>query len=823
MAEAESFLSRRYSDLSAVLACWGEAGPDELPLGAAMRESARTLGMAPTMQLWWLAAEGLETTGTVHELFSAARGLDEGIITLDQAIALMRRPEVTDLHRLVAVLYACARSDSRTDGLDLVMLRLAADTASDDEFSGRCYLRLGELAGQDAMYAANSFSHGINRVVESGPPALQAALLLGLARCAFRMGRWEDASENARVARLVYTRSGDTGGAEGAALLEAMSLLEKGEPAMAADAIRPVVLDQKAHGVREGFHDASPVLRRAVQDAARPAFELAMKGDPRCVDVYDAALALAGDTGCGMSDEAGHRRLLALRLVRSGFVDEGQRQFRQAAALDGGETPSKLETRLVQATSHMQAGNFAAAHQALQPVLEEAQCEGVFHVELAAAYALGECALMEGRHEKALELLDSVAAKSKDVQPQIHARALNMIGSIHSVGLRRPDVGLSWHEAAAEEQRALGDFDGLVVSSVQAALACVELMRLDEAERHAAEVARLGPAHPPPDVEWVTAVPALVAALRGRWPEAKAGFRATIGELERRRREFATAEEQRLWAANKADFYGQAIDAAIVSGDEEEALRWFELARNRYLDAVVREPSGRPDTLGADLQVPGSLRDALPADTALVWCGAFPRGLGILAARREDGEPTLRCSFHADIASSQLQALFHGQAGQLLRAADEGRAVEAIAEMVREDAQTPMYGTHAFWQARGPEWARSLAQVVEVLRQTLWPRVLEAVGGSVPRIVLLPSVGCTELPLAAAAPDRWPDGTPLGVSFAPSLSTLLRPARTGPPASLLQVENPSEDESLACCTVEAAATRALFAGEARVLRGRRAP
>jgi hypothetical protein len=50
MAEAEPFLSRRYSDLSAVLAAWKESGSDEPPLGAAMRETARNLEMAQTMK-----------------------------------------------------------------------------------------------------------------------------------------------------------------------------------------------------------------------------------------------------------------------------------------------------------------------------------------------------------------------------------------------------------------------------------------------------------------------------------------------------------------------------------------------------------------------------------------------------------------------------------------------------------------------------------------------------------------------------------------------------------------------------------------------------
>ncbi|WP_410614242.1 CHAT domain-containing protein [Amycolatopsis sp. lyj-109] len=776
--------------------------------GDAVARSARVLEVEHLVHAWW-PADGVPSVVILREVVAAARAVLDQDVPLDQAVTALRRPEVTDLHRLAAVLYIGSRPDGSAAELEPVVLRLAADSGADAEFCARCYLRLGELMGHDARYAANSFSAGFRKAAESGPVTLQAALLLRLARCAARLERWTDAVEHARLAKLLYERCEAVADAEAAALIAGTGLLELDEPVQAAELIRPVVIDRLARGTEAG--DAATALRYAVRRAARSAFEPAAEGDPACVDVYDTAVALAAGTDCGVENEARDRRLLAWSLAVHGHPDAARRQQARADDLDDG---AALALRLADGAKSLNDGDVEAARRQLRPVMAEAGRDLFPHIELAAAYALGECALVAGQYDEALDLLGSVADRSDKADPALHARTVNKIGTVYSAGLRRPETGLPLHEAAIEEQRRIEDRAGLVVSAVQAALACTALGRLDDAERHAAEVARLGPDHPPPDVEWVTGVPALVASLRGRWPEAKAAFRRTIAELERRRAGFTTADGQRRWAVHKADFYGQAIEAAIVAGDGREALGWLELARNRYFRTVV--PEGPDDVVR-------QLREATTPGTAVVWCGAFPRGLGVVAARPGDGEPTLRCAFHLDLTASDLQGLFLGQAGKVVRAGTGGRAVDAIADAVLgAPGDIPFYGAYGRWQASGPEWADDLGRVVAALRARLWPRILDAVGDAVPRIVLLPSVGCSELPVAAAAPDRWPGGEPLGVSVAPSLAAPARRKPAGRPLFLLQAENPTEDDSIACCSVEAAVSRALFAGHNRALRGRRA-
>ena len=73
--------------------------------------------------------------------------------------------EITDKHRIVAVLYASALARLRQNAIDLVVLRLAADTASCDELAARCYINVGDRTVNDnAEYALQAYSRGIEKV-----------------------------------------------------------------------------------------------------------------------------------------------------------------------------------------------------------------------------------------------------------------------------------------------------------------------------------------------------------------------------------------------------------------------------------------------------------------------------------------------------------------------------------------------------------------------------------------------------------------------------------------------------------------------------------
>ncbi len=565
----------------------------------------------------------------------------------------------------------------------------------------------------------------------------------------------------------------------------------------------------------------------------------------------DAAAVEAVDDLCNAIAEHGpesaagddaHIAVLTQTLVARGHPGAAAR-LRETLNIEGQEQAALLGSKrnqffrraqqtLAGAGAQLAAGNYAAVVAAVEPIAEEARALGELGIELPATYMLGENALMAGRFDEAVSHLQTVITKSKEAEPRIHAAALNKLGTVYATGLKKFDDALVYQVQAIERQRELEEYRGLVVSLVQAAQTCVALGRLDQAGEYADEIRELGHKYPPQDVEWITFVPALVDAHRGRWDLAKPGYRATIAELERKRSQFTTAAAQRQWCEAKALMYGNAVEAAIVASEGEEAITYLELARNRYLDGVAREHGvaatvGKgvaPERLDQDgFFTSSSLADLIGPDSALVWCGGFPRGLGVVAAWRDGGDIAFASSFDREITEQDLVGLFHGDVSRIMAARDGGRGVELVLEMALQDRDVNL-GANPYWQGHGEDWNRSMAGVVESVERDIWPRILDTVGRSVPHVVLLPSIGCSELPLSASAPERWPDGTPLATSVAPGVDALPSGGGVSPDAGLRlsQVVNPSEDPALVCCPVEAGAVRDLFDPEPRVLRGRRA-
>jgi len=448
------------------------------------------------------------------------------------------------------------------------------------------------------------------------------------------------------------------------------------------------------------------------------------------------------------------------------------------------EFKARAAAALAAAVAQQAAGELAAATAALVQLFSVAVVQDAAEIALSAGYVLGETLLISGNSVAAYKIFQEVANRAKDTNPDIYAIAIIKSGTA-LVQQGEAGAGIVLQTAGIDLCRSRGSSTFLTTGLAEATETALLLNFNDIAKSFADEFEFIGAKYPPQNREWLTSIPARVASRMGNWEKARPLFRATIAELERKRAQFKTASQQRTWGQKQADFYGHAIEGAIRANDGTEAVYYLELARNRYLNAVTH----REDSSAA------SISERLPPKCAFVWCIAFTLGMGVVCATRAQGELKFVCRFYPELSSSERQKLFEG------------------------DAEIP------FWESRGGRsWNQAIEHVVEVVRTRMWPPILAAIDQPVPHIVLLPSFGCSQLPMIAAAPEQWPDQTPLSVSFAPSVRSLTAyvDIASHRPDSLTQFENPTEDSALVCCSMERRAVGSAFGTNAKVLRGRRA-
>jgi tetratricopeptide (TPR) repeat protein len=465
------------------------------------------------------------------------------------------------------------------------------------------------------------------------------------------------------------------------------------------------------------------------------------------------------------------------------------------------EFKARAAAALATAFAQQAAGELAAATAALVQLFSVAIVQGASEIALSSGYALGETLLISGNSVAAYKIFQEVANRAKDTNPVIYAIAMIKSGTA-LVQKGEAGAGIVLQTAGVDLCRSRGSSIFLTTGLAEATETALLLNFNDIAKSFADEFESIGPKYPPQNREWLTSIPARVASRMGNWEKARPLFRATIAELERKRAQFKTASQQRTWGQKQADFYGHAIEGAIRANDGAEAVYYLELARNRYLNAVThRENSSAPknaDPTSKEAWVhltAASISDRLPPKCAIVWCIAFTLGMGVVSATRVQGELKFVCRFYPELSNAERQKLFEG------------------------DAEIP------FWESRGGRsWNQAIEHVVEVVRTRMWPPILAAIDQPVPHIVLLPSFGCSQLPMIAAAPEQWPDQTPLSVSFAPSVRSLTAytDIASHRPDSLIQFENPTEDSTLVCCSLERRAVGSAFGTNATVLRGRRA-
>ena len=248
-----------------------------------------------------------------------------------------------------------------------------------------------------------------------------------------------------------------------------------------------------------------------------------------------------------------------------------------------------------------------------------------------------------------------------------------------------PELAFPFFEEARQIQVASEDWEGLVITLIQAGQAYINL---NQKEYHAialeiaAQLEELGPQFPPPDPGYITYVPGLIAAKTGNWLKAEPLFWQTLTRLEQIRADLPSAEHDRVWFTQRAVLYGNMIEMAIKHGAGLTAINFLELARHRFLSRTIGNRARQLTSNGTiEPYTRQQLDRLLPHGCTFVWVGGFPRGVGVVAAQRDlSGEMIISTGYSTALKDRDLIDLYRGE---IYVAAEQGRGVEYIFELVK--------------------------------------------------------------------------------------------------------------------------------------------
>jgi tetratricopeptide (TPR) repeat protein len=444
---------------------------------------------------------------------------------------------------------------------------------------------------------------------------------------------------------------------------------------------------------------------------------------------------------------------------------------------------------LVALTGLPAGGNLKDAEPQMRRLLEVVRQEGNQAYEVALLYELGQLQILQSKYDDAKQLLSTAGILSRQMgDEETCAQCYNRIGTLYT-HLGANKLALSYLEQALSIHRTLQNKRGIALDLIQAIPAAAGEDDKEKLRAFRRELSGLDSAYHPADDEWVDAMLGFAAAHLAGWGEARTHFRTALTKIEQRRAVFSTAEEERSWCQQRANIYGGAIESAINAGEYEEAISYFELARNRYLNSkfgVNRLQQNSSDPYAFAHEVLPCLGPALLSDAnAIVWCGLFASGLGIVAAWKQGEEIEISAGFHSSVTQREFAQL--------------------------SDTTSPLA------QETDPAWSAKLTDAMAMARDLVWTRILGILPESTDHITLMPSVGCSELPLAGSIPDQS-----VSITIRPSLSSRDLDNEGDMTGDVVQIENPAEDPAIACCSLECRAVGVLFERPVKRLRGRHA-
>lgn len=795
--------------------------------------------------------------------------------TIDQRIDFVQARARTaalalaDFDRALLCLHAYQDEALTSQGGHIGVIRLMAEDTSDNELAARAFWTLGRATSQDADWAVHAFEAGLVRLQDDPPTALKAGLALDYARCQKALGQTDVAAKAAGKAVAWAALAGDRATETTATLFQAVTWLEDGEPQRAMSALAPLADRRAPAGATLPPDDEVAVVLEACVDRQIDTLFQALSATaaPDAEARFESALASPGTAAFRYRAESERRLLFARWLAAQGDARASLTQAGRAVqALDRAALPPAFlddmlalgtplltagwvtdvgsllaallarrapdwppdatwRLELLHATALQKAGATREAEAHLLQLLERCRAEGRRAEAAVVAYVLGENALLDRRLSQGIDWYEQARAAAAERGDDVLAgAALNKIATAW-MQRHEPARGLPAHEQALALHRRAQAWNHVVVDLIQAVQSHLQVGDLARAAALAEELAQRGSQHPPEDPEWVPFVLARVAAAQGAWPLARTRFQQALAIVEQRRRLLPTPEARRTWSLQKADTYGLAIEAAIAAGAGEDAVEFLELGRHRYLRSLA-EPAPGP-------QEPDwpALAAALPGGFTALWFGAFPGGFGVVAARRhDDGSVHVATRHDPQLGPTDLKSLFEGDLPQIGDAARQGRVVEWLHQAITE-TRTMTLGVGADRQRHGAPWEAGLARACEVIGQRVWPLLSDAASAvgtpDAAELLLLPSVGCSELPVAAARPATPAGQSPPGQCVMPSLSAWAGERRHAAlPAAIdlgmTQVVNPGEDAHLLCCTAEAALSARAFGRPVQRLLGRRA-
>jgi CHAT domain-containing protein/tetratricopeptide (TPR) repeat protein len=753
---------------------------------------------------------------------------------------------------------------------------MAASFAGDSEDPDEVFARASSVAGKGDHFAAiKLFERGF-RAIEGQPgrPGREADMRSLFARVLFDAQRHERAVEELIRARDLYEVLGNTSAVLDADLRLGSMLL--GEPDRARPyAQRAVVAAEELGDAKSKLHavvlQAQIESAAGQPDAAVVAYERAAEMGFDVGTELAQALVAAGrasealdilEKRLPMIRARGDKReelrtLVGLAEAQQslGRPDEALGTLEQAYAIatsDAARDEWALEASSRYGFALVQAGRLADGAALLEAARAAARVAGPASREHAIGNNLVVALNELGEQDAAVRLADELIEEMRPLgDTRTLARALfgranahasrreyaaalddyaeaerigELIGddvvsggALDSIGTilaeqGEPGRAVEYQRKAVEKHRAAGAWLDMQTDLINLAGSLVAVGDGTGAEAAINEAADVDTRLDQPPSWGLLFQHANVAALQGRWPEARAGFRTAIERLESERGSFPTPAQLRRARRRYGHVFGIASTAAIDAGDAEAAVEFLEGRRTRFLEEVIDRRAARPEGVDedawltylraadevADLRArrraggPGDqetaarLHDAdrrLEAAADVVAEGARDRGAStkplVAADLAQILEPsTAAVSIEAD--RSGLEVVCTARDGdapaQFRSVRDPGFDSDDLGQLVyRGNGTLPWAILWAGDLATRKQRRDIIGQTCASLGARIWPAILDLLPPSVDRLVLLPSAGLNVMPLhAAILPDGSSACDRFRISYAPSLGLLAR-------------------------------------------------
>jgi CHAT domain-containing protein/tetratricopeptide (TPR) repeat protein len=347
-----------------------------------------------------------------------------------------------------------------------------------------------------------------------------------------------------------------------------------------------------------------------------------------------------------------------------------------------------------------------------------------------------------------------------------------------------------YHQEALAIARRIGDLRSQTNHHANLGNVCSQLGRFEEAETHYRGALDLAEAHEIIDVQWrVHYAWGNLQATQYQDRMALGHYETAMGIVEGQRTQLIIESRTKFWQERTA-LYKQLVLCCLRLGELWQALDCTERAKARYLADLLDEQAGLVDDNDISA-ITTAVLNALPPRTAVVVFNVTEVGTAVFIVANEanaghipddtwvqspDGR--IRVKLIEDLTQQALQRI-------LVKVGSSGEAVGGY--------MVDYYANRDKWSQSTLESAST--RIYDALLAPLHERLARL---SIERVVLVPNLGLSLLPLHACGAKGRCLLDDYEIAYVPSLNVLRRcqeQARSKPPSdrSLFAVANPTGD------------------------------